>query len=124
MKFETLAGLILFTLMSCSSIEELSGNQPIIDTKGVSLARLDTDLIECEAYADEVQIGHKAVAGVVSGAAIGGLLGAVWGNSNTAQRGAGVGAVGGGSKGVVQGLRERDHVIKRCLSGRGYRVLN
>lgn len=124
MKFQTLAGLILFTLMSCSSIEELSGNQPIIDTKGVSPARFDTDLIECQAYADEVQIGQKAVVGVVSGAVIGGLLGAVWGNSNTSQRGAGVGAVGAGSKGVMQGISERDRVIKRCLIGRGYRVLN
>ena len=124
MKFLTLAGLLLFTLVGCTSIEEVTGNTPIIDTKGVNLTRYESDRTECQAYADEVQIAQKAAAGSVSGAVIGGLLGAVWGNSNTAQRSAGVGAVGGGTRGVVQGVRERDRVIKRCLMGRGYRVLN
>ena len=124
MKFQTLAAVILFTLTACSSIEDVTGNTPIIDTQGVNLSRYEDDLAECRTYADEVQIAQKAAAGSVSGAVIGGLLGAVWGNSNTAQRGAGVGAVSGGAKGVIGGVRERDRVIKRCLMGRGYRVLN
>ena len=124
MKFKTLAVVLLFQLTACSSIEDVTGNTPIIDTQGVNLSRYEGDLSACQAYADEVQIVQKAAAGSVSGAVIGGLLGAVWGNSNTAQRGAGVGAVGGGAKGVVRGVRERDRVIKRCLMGRGYRVLN
>ena len=124
MKFKTLAAVMLFTLTACSSIEDVTGNTPIIDTQGVNLSRYEDDLAECRTYADEVQIAQKAAAGSVSGAVIGGLLGAVWGNSNTAQRGAGVGAVSGGAKGVIGGVRERDRVIKRCLMGRGYRVLN
>ena len=124
MKFKTLAVVLLFQLTACSSIEDVTGNTPIIDTQGVNLSRYEDDLAECQAYADEVQIAQKAAAGSVSGAVIGGLLGAVWGNSNTAQRGAGVGAVSGGAKGVIGGVRERDRVIKRCLMGRGYRVLN
>ena len=124
MKFKTLAAVMLFTLTACSSIEDITGNTPIIDTQGVNLSRYEGDLAECRTYADEVQIAQKAAAGSVSGAVIGGLLGAVWGNSNTAQRGAGVGAVSGGAKGVIGGVRERDRVIKRCLMGRGYRVLN
>ncbi len=124
MKFKTLAAVMLFSLTACSSIEDVTGNTPIIDTQGVNLSRYEGDLAECRAYADEVQIAQKAAAGSVSGAVIGGLLGAVWGNSNTAQRGAGVGAVSGGAKGVIGGVRERGRVIKRCLMGRGYRVLN
>ena len=124
MKFKTLAAVMLFSLTACSSIEDVTGNTPIIYTQGVNLSRYEGDLAECRTYADEVQIAQKAAAGSVSGAVIGGLLGAVWGNSNTAQRGAGVGAVSGGAKGVIGGVRERDRVIKRCLMGRGYRVLN
>ena len=124
MKFKTLAAVMLFSLTACSSIEDVTGNTPIIDTQGVNLSRYEGDLAECRTYADEVQIAQKAAAGSVSGAVIGGLLGAVWGNSNTAQRGAGVGAVSGGAKGVIGGVRERDRVIKRCRMGRGYRVLN
>ena len=124
MRFSSLLILPLLSLASCGSIEDLSGNNPIIDTQGVNMARYDADLAQCEAYADEVAIAQKAGAGAVSGAVVGGVLGAIVGNSDTAQRGAGIGAVGGGARGVGQGIQERERVIKRCLIGRGYRVLN
>jgi outer membrane lipoprotein SlyB len=92
--------LVLLTtllLASCSSVEDLAGNNPIIDTQGVNLARYESDLLQCQSYADEVAIAKK---------------------------GAGIGAVGGSARGVGDGLRERERVVKRCLIGRGYRVLN
>ena len=52
------------------------------------------------------------------------VLRAIAGNSDTAERAAGVGGVIGGAKGAGSGLRERDRVVKNCLRGRGYRVLN
>lgn len=116
--------LVVLALVGCRSVEDLTGNNPIIDTKGVNLAQYDRDLVECQAYADEVEVAQKAAAGAVAGAAVGGVFGAVIGNSNTAKRGAGVGAVGGGARGVGEGIRERERVIKSCLIGRGYRVLN
>ena len=111
-------------LASCSSIEDLTGNNPIIDTQGVNVARYEADLLQCQNYADEVAIAQKAGSGAVSGAVVGGVFGAVVGNSDTAKKGAGIGAVGGGARGVGEGIRERERVIKRCLIGRGYRVLN
>ena len=38
--------------------------------------------------------------------------------------GAGVGAVTGGVRGAQEGVRESERVVKQCLRGRGYRVLN
>lgn len=124
MKHLIFIGVLLCGFTACRSVEDLTGNNPIIDTKGVNITQYNQDLTECQAYADEVQIAQKAAAGVVTGAAVGGVFGAVLGNSNTAKRGAGVGAVGGGARGVGEGMREREHVIKSCLIGRGYRVLN
>ncbi|GJM12458.1 MAG: hypothetical protein DHS20C12_08610 [Pseudohongiella sp.] len=121
---ELLAFLCASLLVSCGSVERLTGNEPIIDTQGVSLAQYDADLAQCTAYADEVAIAQKAGAGAVSGAVVGGVFGAIVGNSDTAKKAAGVGAVGGGVRGVGQGINERGLVIKRCLIGRGYRVLN
>jgi outer membrane lipoprotein SlyB len=115
---------LMVLLANCASVEDLTGNNPIIDTQGVNLSQYNSDLIACQAYADEVQIAQKAASGAVSGAVVGGVVGAVIGNSDTAQRGAGVGAVAGGARGVGEGIRERELVIKRCLIGRGYRVLN
>lgn len=125
MQTQSLSGLALLALLvSCTSVEKLTGNDPIIDTQGVNITRYNADLLDCQNYADEVQLGRKAATGAVAGAVVGGVFGAVLGNSRTAQRGAGVGAVGGGARGVGEGLRERGRVVKRCLIGRGYRVLN
>jgi len=42
---------------------------------------------------------------------------------NTA-RGAGVGAVAGGARGVGSTNKERSRVVKNCLRNRGYQILN
>lgn len=124
MRTRNLAAFALLVITSCASVEDLSGNNPIVDTQGVNLATYNRDLNECRAYADEVQIAEKAASGAVTGAVVGGVVGAVVGDSDTAQRAAGVGAVAGGARGIIEGIREREMVIKRCLVGRGYRVLN
>jgi outer membrane lipoprotein SlyB len=116
--------LIALLISSCGSVEDLTGNNPIIDSQGVNLAQYNADLQQCENYADEVAIAQKAGSGAVTGAVVGGVFGAVIGNSDTAKKGAGIGAVGGGARGIGEGIRERERVIKRCLIGRGYRVLN
>ena len=104
----------------CTTTDEI-----IIDKKGVDMARYAADKAECEAYAREVRTGEKAVRGAASGAVVGGAVGAIVGDSSeAAARGAGVGAVTGGARGISQGEREEVQVVKRCLRGRGYRVLN
>lgn len=121
---------IIFTLfalgilLGCRSIDKIAGSEPIVDTQGVNMARYETDLADCQDYADQVQVGRQTAVGAVAGAAVGGVFGAVIGDSDTAQRGAGVGAVGGGARAAGRGLQERERVIRRCLIGRGYRVLN
>jgi outer membrane lipoprotein SlyB len=48
----------------------------------------------------------------------------VLGNSDTAKRSAGAGGVLGGAEGNQRARYEQDRIVKRCLKGRGYRVLN
>jgi len=111
-------------LAGCAGHRHRSADRVIVDTKGVDLNAYYQDLDECQEYADDVAVGRRAAGGVVAGAVIGGAVGAIAGNSRTAERAAGVGGVVGGAKGAGSGLRERDRVVKNCLSGRGYRVLN
>lgn len=111
--------LAMLVTAACTTTDEI-----IIDKKGVDLARYQQDLAECRTYSSEVKTGEKAAKGAVSGAVVGGLIGAAVGNSRDVQRGAGAGAVTGGARGVAQGEREELDVVKRCLRGRGYRVLN
>lgn len=100
------------------------GGRVIVDTKGVDPYQYQTDLAECEAYADQVAVGEQAVTGAAAGAVVGGLVGAAVGDSDTAQRSAGAGAVVGGAKGTFRGLEERQRVVRNCLRNRGYAVLN
>ena len=80
---------------------------------------------EGEDYASEVQTGEKVVRGAAGGAVVGGAIGAIVNRGpDSAERGAGVGAVTGGVRGAQEGVRERERVVKQCLRGRGYKVLN
>ncbi len=111
--------LALVMLGGCTTTDEI-----IIDKKGVNMAAYEQDLAQCRTYSEEVRTGEKAARGAASGAVVGGRIGAAVGNSRDAQRGAGAGAVTGGAKGASQGEREEVQVVKQCLRGRGYRVLN
>jgi hypothetical protein len=105
---------------ACTSTSEI-----IIDRKGVDMARYAADKAECERYAEEVRSGEKAIRGAASGAVVGGAVGGIAGDSSeAAARGAGIGAVTGGARGLAEGERDRVRVVKQCLRGRGYRVLN
>lgn len=124
MKYSLYILLLLSLLSSCRQVDEMTGNRPIVDTKGVDPEVYEADLQECYVFADEVQAGRKVATGAATGAVVGGVIGAAAGNSNTAKRGAGVGAVTGTLRGAGDVMQERERVVRNCLSYRGYLVLN
>jgi hypothetical protein len=94
---------------------------PIVDTKGVDPERLAQDWEECEAYTEQILISQ----GVAKGGALGGVVGAAAGAvSGRAGEGAAQGAIYGGTRSGLDADEEKQKVFKRCLRGRGYRVLN
>lgn len=117
MKYITLI-LILIVTWSCAS------DRIIIDRKNVDMANYERDLAECKTYAEEINTGKEAAKAGVAGAAIWGAVGAVVGNSETAASAAGAGGIAGTAKGATHAEYDKQHVIRRCLRGRGYRVLN
>jgi outer membrane lipoprotein SlyB len=117
-KARLLAPALALLLSACA------GNKPIVDTKNVDMARYNQDLGECEAYAGQVSTGKSAGRGAAGGAVLGGVLGAIFGDSATVARSAGAGGVIGGARGAVSGEQEKDQVVRNCLRGRGYSVLD
>ena len=112
-----IAGLIVATsLAGCSSHPD-----PIIDMKGVNPVAMEDDWNECEAYSEQVVVAQGAARGAASGAVIGAATGAISGNASSS---AGYGAIWGASRSGLQGAKEKENVFKRCMRGRGYRVLN
>lgn len=94
---------------------------PIVDTKGVDPEKLAQDWEECEAYTEQIQISQGVAKGSAVGAAVGAAAGAIHGDAGD---GAATGAILGGTRSGLQADRDKQRVFKRCLRGRGYRVLN
>ena len=94
---------------------------PIIDMQGVDEAAMEVDWADCEAYSEQVIVARGATKGAAGGAVAGAAAGAISGNADS---GAGYGAIWGASRSTIDGAREKEMVFKRCMRGRGYRVLN
>ena len=96
--------------------------QPVVDTKGLNSVQYQADLAECRQYAAQRDPANQAVAGAVAGALLGVLLGAATGTSRN--YGASVGAASGVAAGAAHGADSQVQIIRRCLLGRGYQVLD
>lgn len=111
-----LPSLAALLLTACASHPD-----PIIDTKGVDMAKYEKDLAECRQYAKDVSVAEGAARGAAVGAVVGAVAGAISGN---ADRGAGYGGISGATQSGLSNKREQEAVVKRCVAGRGYKVLN
>lgn len=109
---------VLLVTGACTTTSEI-----IIDEKGVDMAVYEENLAECSSYAEQVAVAEKGAKGAASGAVIGGAIGAADHHRDAAE-GATIGAVTGGVKGLNEGERDKVRVVKNCLRGRGYRILN
>lgn len=122
------AGLVMVTSLALTACgghpHHHAGSDMIIDTKGVDMGAYYQDLHECRSYAAQVNVGERVVGKAVTGAVVGGALGAIVGDSDAAKRAAGAGGLLGGVKGAGQAHHEKQRVVKNCMGGRGYRVLN
>jgi hypothetical protein len=108
--------LFLTVLGACAAHPD-----PIVDTKGVDQAKLAQDWEECEAYTEEIIMSQGVAKGSALGAVVGAATGAIYGDAG---EGAASGALYGGTRSGLDADREKQQVFKRCLRGRGYRVLN
>ena len=116
MNYTTCALLATVILSGCASHPD-----PIIDMKGEDPVAMQADWDECEAYSNEVVVARGTAKGAAGGAAVGAATGAI---SGDAAAGAGYGAIWGATRSGIDGSREQQMVFKRCMRGRGYRVLN
>lgn len=123
-----LCTIILVGLMSGCAVEgHHSGTRVVVDWSQIDdNNRYYQDLAQCRALSEEVPgAGQSAAAGAVGGALFGALVGVLIGDSGDfALQGAGLGAVSGAAGGAGHGAINRDEVMKNCLRGRGYNVLN
>lgn len=98
--------------------------RPIIDPVAGSSANYEMDLAQCRqlASANNSTAANAAVSAAV-GAGLMAAFSAILGGGHTS-RWAGAGAVAGGAQGAGAGVQEQRVIIRNCMIGRGYRVLN
>ena len=110
-------------LTGCATTNSGAQFSPIVDLRPEQHATYSADLLACQQYAQqEAGAADQALAGAIAGAVFGALIAAAGGGSRNAA--AGIGAVTGMAGGAVDGERDQRNVIRRCLAGRGYNVLN
>ena len=99
--------------------------RPLVDTDTTS-PQYQRDLEECRAYAmTKPSAENAAAAGAILGALAGvALLALSGGRDGWGNEAAGIGALIGGVEGYSKGAEGQQGVVKRCLAGRGYRVLD
>lgn len=115
----------LILLVGCSSSQYKDPmDNVIVDTSGVDLNKYYADLAECKAFAKQVDVRDQTTRGVVGGVIVGSVVGAIIGNSDDAKRGGGAAGVLGGIEANAEARKEQNKVMRNCLVGRGYSVLN
>jgi len=98
-------------------------SSPIIDPKSSkSPQNYYADRTECEAISSEVSYGWEMFKGAVIQGFVGALVGAA-GGGHGAEIGAASGAIVGAGKGAYDTNHSRAGIVRKCLEGRGYSVL-
>jgi outer membrane lipoprotein SlyB len=98
--------------------------RPLIDSKGVDFNKFEVDLKECQSYATQTaDAAQSAAVGAVAGALFGAAIAAAGGSRYDRNATARVGAVTGAVGAAAEGETNQRNIIRRCLNGRGYQVL-
>ncbi len=98
-----------------------SNPDPIIDQQGVDQEKLTRDWAECEAYSEEIDTVTGIAKGAATGAIVGGVAGAIGGNGRESTA---YGGLYGATRSGLDADLDKQMIFKRCMRGRGYRVLN
>ena len=122
--FKSMIAIVLAAALTSGCVGTGSNYRPIVDNKNVDLNRYEADLQECQAYARQTaNAGKSAAGGAIIGAALGLGLALIGGSGYDKGVAAGVGAAVGGAGGADAGETNQRNIIRNCLGGRGYRVL-
>lgn len=99
--------------------------KPVVDRKGVDDAVYEKDLAECQAYAKEgIDPVTGTVVGAVAGYVIGSVVNKVVNPRDKENFGGRIGTIYGAGGGAAAGMSDQINIVKKCMSGRGYKILS
>jgi len=88
------------------------------------MTQYELDLEECSTFSEDISTGKSIAKGTVTGAVVGAVIEAITDNARSRRDAIEVGAVTGGTQSGIRSVQEKEQIVRRCLRGRGYKVLN
>jgi hypothetical protein len=121
----SLAPLLVASIAALGLLSGCATYRPVVDMRDVTdHGQYERDLADCQNYAAPVSPGASAGAGAIFGALLGAALGAAVGDHSVALDAARFGAVEGAVVGGTSGAATQVQIVRNCMSGRGYLVLD
>lgn len=127
MKTILTAALAATLLAGCASQRIIPQYRPLIDASrtNIDTSRYELDLSQCQLMAaDRSSVASGAVGGALVGALFGAVIASAMGAGNYGGQVAGFGAVTAGAHGAVKAEQNQHNIIRNCMTGRGYAVLD
>ena len=117
--------LSMCLLASCVSNDVSEKNDvAIIDTRGVDMAVYRNDFLDCSSFSKNIDVTERTIEeGALSGVT-GAGVGAILGGKEGAKKIGGSAGILGAVEGNIEARYEQSKIVKNCLRGRGYKVLN
>ena len=117
--------LSMCLLASCVSNDVSEKNDvAIIDTRGVDMAVYRKDFLDCSSFSKNIDVTERTIEeGALSGVT-GAAVGAILAGKEGAKKIGGSAGILGAVEGNIEARYEQSKIIKNCLRGRGYKVLN
>jgi outer membrane lipoprotein SlyB len=100
--------------------------RPIVDTRSVNNPQqYENDLRDCQGFAAQRNPGESAVMGAGAGALFGALVSGLLGGNRHQRNDASMAmAISGGTGAAAASAESQINIVRRCMSGRGYQVLD
>jgi uncharacterized protein YcfJ len=115
-----IAVILALSLAGCATPRG-AGYVPLVDMQGKDQGQFARDVGECQQYAKQRM---EAIQGAIVGGLVGAALMAALSPGAYRRDAAQAGMVVGGFSGALGANENQETIIKRCLAGRGYNVLN
>ena len=117
--------------LSVGCATQPQGHRSLVDTyaPGFSHEQYLVDIDQCNSLAAQRPVGASAANGAMGGLLVGALFGALVGSAYGdtgygAKYGAALGTTSGAVQGAASGVEAQKHIVRECMRGRGYRVLD
>tara|TARA_Y100000994_G_C15572923_1_gene393223 strand:+ start:227 stop:607 length:381 start_codon:yes stop_codon:yes gene_type:complete len=117
--------LACLSLASCASNDfPEKSDVAVIDTRGVDMDVYRADFLDCSSFSKNIDITGRTIEEAALGLGAGAAVGAIIGGKESAKKIGGTAGVLSAVEANVEARYEQSKIIKNCLRGRGYKVLN